>query len=147
MNCHAGCTFDDICQSLHIEKSDLFLSTGDTRTVKEPDRQKDARNKTGRKAKLNAEGKVEFYSNTHKKHVTEFARYIYQRADGSTARYVIRTEPKDFRPMTPEGELSLDGVERVPYRLPELIKGVKESKQILLLEGRRMLTRQLGWVS
>ena len=44
-------------------------------------------------------------------------------------------EPKAFRPQRPDGKWSLEGVERVPHRLPELIQGVKDSKPILLLEG------------
>ena len=35
--------------------------------------------------------------------------------------------------MTTDGKLSLEGVERVPYRLPELLQGIKDSKQVLLM--------------
>ena len=78
-----------------------------------------------------------FYSSKHKKRVTEISRYTYQKVDGSDAFFVIRTEPKDFRPMTPDGKLSLEGVERVPYRLPELLQGIEDTKPILLLEGEK----------
>ena len=61
----------------------------------------------------------------------------------------LRTEPKDFRPMTPDGKLSLEGVERVPYRLPELLQGIKHSKQVLLLEGEKDTDRaaEMGFVA
>jgi len=89
------------------------------------------------KANINAEGKVVFFSSKHKKKVTESVRYSYFNADGKTAYHVIRSDPKDFRPMTPDGYLDLEGVERLPYRLPELLQGVKDSKSILLLEGEK----------
>ena len=87
------------------------------------------------KANINFEGKVVFFSSKHNKKVTESVRYSNFNADGKTAYYVIRSDPKDFRPMTPDGYLNLRGVERLPYRLPEIMQGVKDSKQILLLEG------------
>ena len=46
--------------------------------------------------------------------------------------------------MTTEGELSLDDVERFPYRLPELLQGVKDKKQILLLEGEKVADNAAG---
>ena len=87
------------------------------------------------KANINFEGKVVFFSSKHQKKVTESVRYSYLNVDGKTTYHVIRSDPKDFRPMTPDGYLDLEGVERLPYRLPELLQGVKDSKLILLLEG------------
>ena len=83
------------------------------------------------KANINTEGKVVFFSSKHKKEVTESVRYSYFNADGKTAYHVIRSDPKDFRPLTPDGYLDHKGVERLPYRLPELLQGVKDSKPIL----------------
>ena len=62
---------------------------------------------------------------------------------------MIRTEPKDFRPLNPNGELNLEGVERVPYRLQELLQGIKDSKPILLLEGEKDVDRsaEMGFVA
>ena len=67
----------------------------------------------------------------------EVCRYRYEKKDGKHAFDVVRFEPKDFRPQRPNGKWSLEGVERVPYRLPELLQGVKDSKPILLLEGEK----------
>jgi hypothetical protein len=74
-------------------------------------------------------------SKTQKK--KEVCRYRYENKGGKHAFDIVRFEPKDFRPQRPDGKWSLEGVERVPYRLPELLQGVKDSKPILLLEGEK----------
>ena len=113
IKCHSGCSINEICSGFGIKKSDLFRRCEtDTKT-------KSNARKKNNNVRLNAEEKIVFYSSNHKKWVTENSRYTYQKVDGSDAFFVIRTEPKDFRPMTPDGKLSLEGVERVPYRLPE----------------------------
>jgi putative DNA primase/helicase len=135
--CHTGCNIDNICISLGIEKTDLFAHKNEKQIDKEPVELKLVKEQKRMKANINPEDKVVFFSSKHKKNVTESVRYSYINADGKTAYHVIRSDPKDFRPMTPNGHLSLDGVERLPYRLPELLQGVKESKPILLLEGEK----------
>jgi len=50
---------------------------------------------------------------------------------------VVRFKPKDFRPKRPDGKWTLDGVTRVPYRLPQLLTGIKEDQDILILEGEK----------
>ena len=67
----------------------------------------------------------------------EVCRYRYENKDGNHAFDVVRLVPKTFRPQRPDGKWSLEGVERVPYRLPELLQGVKDSKPILFLEGEK----------
>jgi len=135
--CHAGCNIDDVCVSLGIEQTDLFAPIDEKQINRVPVPQKVEREQIRMKANINFEGKVVFFSSKHNKKVTESVRYSYSDADGKTAYHVIRSDPKDFRPMTPDGYLDLEGVERLPYRLPELLQGVKESKPILLLEGEK----------
>ena len=135
--CHAGCNIDDICLSLGIEKSDLFAPIDEKQINRVPVPQKVEREQIRMKANINFEGKVVFFSSKHQKKVTESARYSYSDVDGKTAYHVIRSDPKDFRPMTPDGYLGLEGLEIWPYRLPELLQGVKESKPTLLLEGEK----------
>jgi len=67
----------------------------------------------------------------------EVCRYRYENKGGKHAFEVVRFAPKDFRPQRPDGRWSLEGVERVPYRLPELLQGVKDSKTVLILEGEK----------
>ena len=141
--CHTGCTIERICSSLGIEKSDLFAPRDEKQINRVPAPQKVESEQKRMKARINTKGLVEFYSNKYKKMVTESARYSYFNADGKTAYYVIRSDPKDFRPLTPDGYLDLEGVERLPYRLPKLLQGVKESKTILLLEGEKDVDRAM----
>ena len=63
--------------------------------------------------------------------------------------FVIRSEPKDFRCMNPMGELKIEGIERVPYRLPQMIQGIKDSKTILILEGEKDADRaaEMGFIA
>jgi hypothetical protein len=65
------------------------------------------------------------------------ARYRYEDKEGKLAFSVIRFEPKDFRPERPDGKSTLEGVTRVPYRLPQMLTAIKEGKDILLLEGEK----------
>ncbi len=81
-------------------------------------------------------------SNTPKK--KEVARYCYEDQDGNHLYDVVKFKPKAFRPQRPDGKWSLKGVERVPYRLPELLQGVKDSKLILLLEGEKDVDRAMA---
>ena len=147
--CHTGCTIDNICLSLGIEQTDLFAPRDEKQINRVPASQKAESDQKRMKAKLNSEDKVVFFSIKHKKKVTESVRYSYFNADGKTAYHVIRSDPKDFRPLKPDGYLNIEGVERLPYRLPELLQGVKESKQILLLEGEKDVERamDMGFVA
>ena len=56
------------------------------------------------------------------------ARYRYEDKEGNHAFDVVRFEPKNFRPQRPDGKWTLEGVTRVPYRLPRLLDGIKEGK-------------------
>jgi len=143
IKCHSGCNIKKVCSGLGIKESDLFKKCGsDTKTKRICSEKKN-------NFQADSEGKVQFYSSKHKREVTEEFRYTYHKSDGSAAFYVIRTEPKDFRCMNPDGKLILEGVERVPYRLPELLQGIKDSKQVLLLEGEKDADRasEMGFVA
>jgi Protein of unknown function (DUF3987) len=54
---------------------------------------------------------------------------------------VLRFEPKDFRQRRPDGEggyiWNLDGVRRVPYRLPELIEAIASGHSVVVVEGEK----------
>jgi len=65
------------------------------------------------------------------------ARYRYEDKEGNHAFDVVRFEPKNFRPQRPDGKWTLEGVTRVPYRLPQLLAGIKEGREILILEGEK----------
>tara|TARA_B100001123_G_scaffold338422_1_gene383076 strand:+ start:1552 stop:3771 length:2220 start_codon:yes stop_codon:yes gene_type:complete len=142
--CYTGCNIDDICLSLGIEQTDLFAHKNEKQINKEPVQLKIVKEQKRMKANINPEDKVVFFSSKHQKNVTESVRYSYFNADGKTACHVIRSDPKDFRPMTPDGFLDLEGVERLPYRLPELLQGINDSKTILILEGEKDVDRAMA---
>jgi hypothetical protein len=61
------------------------------------------------------------------------ATYTYRAADGTPVYDVVRYFPKDFRQRRADGTWSMQGVERVPYRLPELLA----AKGIVVVEGEK----------
>ena len=65
------------------------------------------------------------------------ATYKYEDQDKNHAFSVVRFEPKDFRPKSPAGNYSLEGITRVPYRLPEMLAAVQEGRTVLLVEGEK----------
>lgn len=73
----------------------------------------------------------------------EVARYPYHDAQDRLAYWTIRYEAQDgsgrksFRPLTPDGRRTLDGVQRVPYRLPELIESVAAGCCVYWVEGEK----------
>ena len=65
------------------------------------------------------------------------AVYRYEDKDGNHVMDVVRFKPKAFLPRRPDGKYSLEGVARVPYRLPHMLAGIKEGRDIILLEGEK----------
>ena len=65
------------------------------------------------------------------------ATYRYEDKDGGHVMDVVRFKPKGFRPRRPDGKWTLDGVTRVPYRLPQLLDGIKEGREIIIVEGEK----------
>lgn len=72
---------------------------------------------------------------------TVVASYDYEDESGAVLFQVVRFEPKDFRQRRRDdaGNWSweLDGVRRVPYRLPELIAAVEQGELICIVEGEK----------
>jgi 5S rRNA maturation endonuclease (ribonuclease M5) len=77
------------------------------------------------------------------------AVYAYLDEKGSVLFEVVRYEPKDFRQRRPDSRggwtWNLDGVSRVPYRLPEVIT----ARSVLVCEGEKdcETARTLGLVA
>lgn len=65
-------------------------------------------------------------------------RYDYYDADGVLAYQVERYEPKTFRQRRPDGDgwvYNMDGIEAVPYNLPDII--MNPDKVIAIVEGEK----------
>ncbi len=118
LKCFAGCSFDSICAALNIEARELSANNSNTNQNGHGSRKSQAQKRI-----------VDVY---HYK--DESSTLLYQN---------VRFEPKDFQQRTPTGQggfdYSLNGVRRVPYRLPELIAALKEnpSATIFLCEGEK----------
>jgi AAA domain len=69
------------------------------------------------------------------------ATYDYHDAAGKLLFQVVRYEPKDFRQRRPAGKggwiWNMDGVEKVLFRLPEIIRAIAGGKFIFLTEGEK----------
>lgn len=79
--------------------------------------------------------------------------YNYQDADGSLLFQVLRYEPKDFRQRRkardddPSGKIksgwvwSTKGVAKVPFRLPQVLAGIRAGRTIYIAEGEKCAKR------
>lgn len=67
--------------------------------------------------------------------------YEYHKADGSLAFRVHRFAGKEFRQQAPNGDWSLKGIERVPYRLPEVIAATR----VFVVEGEKDVETLRAW--
>lgn len=115
LNCHAGCKAGDIAGAIGLTMSDLFPEE----TKRKPQATTvDPRNR----ARL-------------------VKSYDYTDANGTLLFQTCRFEPKTFRQRRPDGNgnwvYSLEGVEPVLYRLPEVIEAVALGKLIHIVEGEK----------
>jgi hypothetical protein len=67
--------------------------------------------------------------------------YDYTDETGALLFQVVRHDPKDFRQRRPDAkggwEWSMEGVRRVPYRLPDLLEAVALKHPIFIAEGEK----------
>lgn len=132
IKCFAGCETDSVVSAMGLEMSDLFSDTQNLIKPYIPQLQKQRistpspENKNG--SQLLKTPKIA-------------AVYEYSDENGEILYENVRYEPKDFRQRKPDGnggyEYKLNGVRRVPYRLPELIEGVKSGADVFLCEGEK----------
>ncbi len=69
------------------------------------------------------------------------ATYDYRAADGTLLFQVVRYDPKSFAQRRPDGRggwlWTLDGIERVLYRLPDVLEAVRRGEEIYVTEGEK----------
>ena len=119
LKCFTGCSTGSILEKIGLEMKDLFPDN-DTPIVRF--------NSNSRTAPKAAKVIDTVYS--------------YTDADGAILYENVRYQPKDFRQRRPDGSggyiHNLDGINRVPYRLPELIDAIKSGiDEIWLTEGEK----------
>ncbi len=109
VKCHAGCTRDAVLAALNLESRDLLPSPG---------RQPEA---------------------SQQRRIA--ATYDYTDESGNLLYQAVRFAPKGFAQRRPDGRggwiWNLNGVRRVPYRLPELLDAVKEGGVVFICEGEK----------
>ena len=88
-------------------------------------------------AKIGSGKKVSWFSSKYSKEVLEVERYVYRNLDGEESFSILRSDPKDFRPLNPDGHLDLQGVQKIPYRLPELQAAIQQGNPVFLVEGEK----------
>src|SRR2546425_837977 len=107
--CHAGCSLDEILAPLGLRRADLFPSRGG--------------NGTGG---CRGVGRI-------------VRTYDYRTENGDLLYEVVRYDPKGFKQRRPDGAggwiWSLEGVQRVPYRLPELF--AEPERFVFIVEGEK----------
>lgn len=110
LNCHRGvCNVDQICEAMDLKVADLYP------------------NKTTKK-------KLELTDT-----------WSYYDADGSLSfqklRFIDDVGNKTFRQRRPDGvggwEYNLNGIQKILYKLPEVIAAVQEGRDIWVVEGER----------
>lgn len=77
------------------------------------------------------------------------AVYAYQDPAGETVYETVRYDPKKFLQRRPDGTWNLNGTERVPYRLPELLAAAGQGRPAYVVEGEKDADRlaELGLVA
>ena len=72
-----------------------------------------------------------------KKRKVEVCRYDYRSEEGELLYQVVRYNPRDFRPCRADGKYTLEGVQRVPYRLENLSLTIEKGERIFFVEGEK----------
>jgi len=107
LKCFAGCPTEEVVARIGLQMADLFDEPPETVT---------------------AQRRI-------------VAHYDYVDRDGQLLFQTVRYDPKDFRQRQPDGQggwvWNLNGVELVPYHLPEVIEAVSVGGNVFIAEGEK----------
>jgi Protein of unknown function (DUF3631) len=77
------------------------------------------------------------------------ATYDYRGPDGDLLFQAVRYDPKDFSQRQPDAnggwKWNLQGIEPVPYRLPEVLEAIRSGEKIYLVEGEKDADRLVSY--
>jgi hypothetical protein len=115
VKCHAGCPIENVLDALGLALRDLF--DGES-------------------------------TNGSQKQLEILAIYDYRDEHGALLYQVVRYSPKDFKQRRPDGAggwiWKLGDVQRVLFRLPELLAGIQSGRQVLIVEGEKDVDRLIS---
>jgi hypothetical protein len=114
--CHRGCTTPEVASALGLRMADLFPPRPPPTVI--------------------PMGGIK-------------ATYTYCNADGEITYQVVRSWPKTFKQRRPNGKggwiNNVDGVQKIPYLLPQVLKAVDEGKPIWICEGEKDAENVQWW--
>lgn len=123
LNCFGGCKYDDIIAAAGLN--------GSSATQAEP----------GTRRNSKKEHKVYTTRDVYRRKVFEF------RSPSGEVLYVQQHKGPYFRPVSDDQWVSkLEDVTRVPYKLPELLEGVRSEKTIFHVEGCKDVDTATEWL-
>lgn len=122
--CHRGngCNFEQICSAVGVKPSELFADSASH------DPTRDKKTKKQKSKKL-----VKTY-----KYYDENGEFVYEKL-----RYVTEDGKKTFLQRRPDPNIpgdfvySLDGIRKVIYNLPEVLRAVKDGEPVYVVEGEK----------
>jgi len=140
LDCYAKCTEAEICAALGLSEKDLFFDSpkGFHQNGKMPNTSTPKPTKPKRLETSRTEVSAYDYRDEQGNLIYQNVRFLVTFNDGTT--------DKDFRPrhFNAEGKAvwSLQGVRRVPYRLPELVAALAKNPRrfVLAAEGEKDVT-------
>ena len=85
-----------------------------------------------------------------KPQMQEVARYDYRDESGKLLyqqiRFLMENGEKSFRGYNPETkQWKLEGVRRVPYRLPEMLQAIESKQHVFITEGEKDVETLIAW--
>jgi hypothetical protein len=124
-HCHAGCEFSEIVASLGLEEKDFSKDTSQNHSFD------------------SLFGGPRPTDKWKGKDITEV--YQYQDEKGDHLFDVCRTKDKDFPMRLPNGRWGIGKTRRVPYRLPQILKAVREKRPVYIVEGEKDAHTLVAW--
>lgn len=129
LHCHAGCEAIDIVTAMGLSMQDLF-----------PERPYDAAAAARHKPKA-PKASSKSVASAKQRLGKIVAIYDYVDADGQLIYQAVRYDPKDFRLRRPDGKGgwigSLDGIDRIVYKLPQCLATIKARKPTYIVGGEK----------
>ena len=135
VKCQAGCSFEAVLQALGLTPAELFPAHNGQDA---PERARQPARVSG--GPTGGTNGAEALYRAQRGGRRLVATYDYLDRHGRLAYQVVRYEPKNFRQRRPDGAggwiWNLEDVERIPYRLPDLL-AADPDETVYVVEGER----------